>query len=81
MKIKVRPAGLEPATPCLEGEGASAFWPWLQIVRSYAQAQELKKLLSIMGPGAADIAQVVQRSALGRQTFAAAASVPGSRIE
>jgi predicted ATPase len=44
---------------CYEGEGAPAFWPWLQIVRSYAQEMEPQKLLSTMGPGAADIAQVV----------------------
>ena len=44
---------------CYEGEGAPAFWPWLQIVRSYAQEREPATLLSIMGPGAADIAQVV----------------------
>ncbi|MEK6285150.1 MAG: protein kinase [Acidobacteriota bacterium] len=44
---------------CYEGEGAPAFWPWLQIVRSYAHELEPEKLLSIMGPGAADIAQVV----------------------
>ena len=44
---------------CYEGEGAPAFWPWLQIVRSYAQEMEPEKLLSAMGPGAADIAQVV----------------------
>ena len=44
---------------CYEGEGAPAFWPWLQIVRSYAQDLGPEKLLSIMGPGAADIAQVV----------------------
>ncbi|MEK6323100.1 MAG: protein kinase [Acidobacteriota bacterium] len=44
---------------CYEGEGAPAFWPWLQIVRSFAQEREPQTLLSIMGPGAADIAQVV----------------------
>ncbi|MFY9571921.1 MAG: AAA family ATPase, partial [Blastocatellia bacterium] len=44
---------------CYEGDGAPAFWPWLQIVRSYAQELEPEKLLSVMGPGAADIAQVV----------------------
>ena len=44
---------------CYEGEGAPAFWPWLQIIRSYSQELETEKLLSIMGPGAADIAQVV----------------------
>ena len=44
---------------CYEGEGAPAFWPWLQIVRSYAQELAPERLLSIMGPGAADIARVV----------------------
>ena len=44
---------------CYEGEGAPAFWPWLQIIRSYAQELEPETLLSIMGPGAADISQVV----------------------
>lgn len=47
------------AGKCYEGEGAPAFWPWLQIVRSYAQEVQPQKLLSVMGPGAADIAQVV----------------------
>lgn len=44
---------------CYEGEGAPPFWPWLQIVRSYAQEREPATLLSIMGPGASDIAHVV----------------------
>lgn len=47
------------AGSCYEGEGAPAFWPWLQIIRSYGQDLEPEKLQSIMGPGAADIAQVV----------------------
>jgi predicted ATPase len=44
---------------CYEGEGAPAFWPWVQIVRSYAEELEPENLFSLMGPGAADIAQVV----------------------
>ena len=47
------------AGSCYDGEGAPAFWPWLQIVRSYAETTAPDKLLSIMGPGAADIAQFV----------------------
>ncbi|PYT02497.1 MAG: hypothetical protein DMF60_21220 [Acidobacteria bacterium] len=47
------------AGSCYEGEGAPAFWPWLQIVRSFAHERESATLLSVMGPGAADIAQVV----------------------
>jgi predicted ATPase/DNA-binding winged helix-turn-helix (wHTH) protein len=41
---------------CHEGEGAPAFWPWIQILRSYAHEREPDELLSMMGPGAADIA-------------------------
>src|SRR3989454_756292 len=44
---------------CYEGEGAPAYWPWVQIIRSYAHDKEPKELMSEMGPGAADIAQVV----------------------
>lgn len=47
------------AGSCYEGEGAPAFWPWLQIIRCYALDLERDALMSIMGPGAADIAQVV----------------------
>ena len=44
---------------CYEGEGAPAYWPWVQIIRSYVHDKEPKELASEMGPGAADIAQVV----------------------
>jgi class 3 adenylate cyclase len=44
---------------CYEGEGAPAYWPWLQIVRAYALESEPQTLVSEMGPGAADIAEVV----------------------
>jgi class 3 adenylate cyclase/sugar phosphate isomerase/epimerase len=44
---------------CYEGEGAPAYWPWVQIIRAYVHDKEPKDLASEMGPGAADIAQVV----------------------
>jgi len=44
---------------CYEGEGAPVFWPWVQIVRAYAQEEKPEDLLSVMGPGAAEIAEVV----------------------
>jgi class 3 adenylate cyclase/tetratricopeptide (TPR) repeat protein len=44
---------------CYEGDGAPAYWPWVQIIRSYVHDREPKALLSQMGPGAADIAEVV----------------------
>ncbi|MEO6197316.1 MAG: protein kinase, partial [Dehalococcoidia bacterium] len=44
---------------CYEGEGAPAYWPWVQAIRSYVHERDPKQLASEMGPGAADIAQVV----------------------
>jgi predicted ATPase len=44
---------------CWEGEGAPAFWPWIQVVRAYLKNVEPAALRQEMGAGAADIAQVV----------------------
>jgi DNA-binding NarL/FixJ family response regulator len=44
---------------CYEGEGAPAFWPWVQLIRAYAQRHPPPTLREVMGAGAADIAQVV----------------------
>jgi tetratricopeptide (TPR) repeat protein len=44
---------------CWEGEGAPAFWPWVQIVRSYARCRDGARLATELGPGAGDIAQLV----------------------
>ena len=44
---------------CYEDEGAPAFWPWVQVIRAYVHDYDPKTLMSEMGPGAADIAQVV----------------------
>jgi DNA-binding CsgD family transcriptional regulator len=43
---------------CWEGEGAPAFWPWVQVVRAYVQASDAAALRHDLGAGAADIAQV-----------------------
>jgi predicted ATPase len=44
---------------CWEGEGAPAFWPWVQIVRAYAAGVGAEALAADMGGGAADIAEVI----------------------
>jgi eukaryotic-like serine/threonine-protein kinase len=44
---------------CYEGEGAPAFWPWIQVVRAYVKDMSATRLKTTMGPGAADIAQLV----------------------
>ena len=44
---------------CHEGDGAPAYWPWVNAIRAYVHAREPKLLAAEMGPGAADIAEVV----------------------
>jgi class 3 adenylate cyclase/DNA-binding CsgD family transcriptional regulator len=44
---------------CWEGEGASAFWPWVQVIRSYAQGHDPETLAPQLGPGAPDIVALV----------------------
>ncbi|MFQ5512056.1 MAG: protein kinase, partial [Candidatus Krumholzibacteriia bacterium] len=44
---------------CYEGEGAPAFWPWVQIIREHVYAREEDALRSEMGSGAPVIAQMV----------------------
>jgi DNA-binding CsgD family transcriptional regulator len=44
---------------CWEGQGAPAFWPWVQVVRAYVQTADPAALRHEMGAGAADIAQLV----------------------
>jgi tetratricopeptide (TPR) repeat protein len=44
---------------CHEGEGAPAYWPWLQIIRTYVDDRATDVWAAAMGCGAAVIAQVV----------------------
>ena len=48
---------------CHEGEGAPAYWPWIQIVRAYAEDSDPSTLGSEMGRRAADVAQLGDRLA------------------
>ncbi|MGH2784633.1 MAG: protein kinase domain-containing protein [Actinomycetota bacterium] len=44
---------------CYEGEGAPAYWPWVQVIRAFVHDRDAEALTSVMGPGAAEIAQIV----------------------
>jgi predicted ATPase len=44
---------------CYEGEGAPAFWPWVQIVRSAADHVDVPELRTLLGASGADLAQLV----------------------
>jgi class 3 adenylate cyclase/tetratricopeptide (TPR) repeat protein len=42
-----------------EGEGAPAYWPWLQMARAYIHEADPDQVVSDMGAGVSDIAQVM----------------------
>jgi DNA-binding SARP family transcriptional activator/tetratricopeptide (TPR) repeat protein len=44
---------------CWEAGGAPAFWPWVQSLRAYVRDAEPEALRAELGPGAADLAQVL----------------------
>jgi len=44
---------------CWEAGGAPAFWPWVQALRAYVRERESESLLGELGPGAADLAQLL----------------------
>ena len=49
---------------CYDGEGAPAYWPWIQMLRDYVESRTPEELRAEMGPGAADIAQIVPAVAM-----------------
>ena len=42
-----------------ESEGAPPFWPFVQILRSYARERSAAQLAAVLGPGAGEIAQAI----------------------
>jgi class 3 adenylate cyclase/tetratricopeptide (TPR) repeat protein len=44
---------------CYESEAMPAYWPWVQVIRSYVHDRDPATLMSEMGSAAAEIAQVV----------------------
>jgi tetratricopeptide (TPR) repeat protein len=44
---------------CWEAGGAPAYWPWTQCLRTYFRGQKPDTLREQLGPGAADIAQML----------------------
>jgi hypothetical protein len=44
---------------CLDGEGAPAFWPWVQVIRACARDYDIDALRAQLGLGLADVAQLV----------------------
>ena len=44
---------------CFEGEGAPAFWPWVQIARELLAGVEPDVLHSLLGPSSAELSQLL----------------------
>ena len=49
---------------CHERRGAPPYWPWLQTIRTYLETAEADQLRHDMGPGAADIAEIIPELAV-----------------
>jgi class 3 adenylate cyclase/DNA-binding CsgD family transcriptional regulator len=58
---------------CYEGEGAPAFWPWVQVLRDYIAERDPAALRDRLGAAVADIAQLLPEL---RATMPDAAVVP-----
>jgi hypothetical protein len=57
---RARDRGLRPLWGrCWEAGGAPAYWPWVQIMRSYLRGEDGEAIRRQMGPGAIDIAQML----------------------
>jgi predicted ATPase len=50
---------------CHEAEWTPPYWPWVQVLRAYAQHRSADALRAEFGAGAADIAQLVPEVAVG----------------
>jgi tetratricopeptide (TPR) repeat protein len=44
---------------CWEGDGAPAYWPWVQVIRSYARERTPAELYKDLGTGGALVARIV----------------------
>ena len=44
---------------CHEERGAPPYWPWIQAIRDYVQQKDPEQLRSLLGSGAADMAELI----------------------
>ena len=49
---------------CYEHRGAPPYWPWIQCIRSYVDTEDTGQLRQDMGPGAADISEILPELAV-----------------
>jgi predicted ATPase/DNA-binding winged helix-turn-helix (wHTH) protein len=60
--------------PCHEGEGAPAFWPWAQVLKSALYSEGVETLRGWLGPSAPDVVQWIPELAEGLDQGVAVAS-------
>lgn len=67
---------------CWEAGGAPAYWPWVQSLRAYVRRVEPERLRAQLGPGAADVAQLLPelRNVLPELPPASAVESDGARF-
>jgi DNA-binding NarL/FixJ family response regulator len=44
---------------CYEEPGAPPYWPWVQVIRAFAETQDDERLRAILGTGASDLAEML----------------------
>ena len=66
---------------CFDPEGAQAYSPWIQVIRTYVRRRRMEELIGEMGPGAADIAQMDAELATRLKTAAAPPAPPADDAE
>ena len=54
---------------CYEHRGAPPYWPWLQCIRAYVETVDSGQLRQEMGPGAADICEILPELAVRLETL------------
>jgi DNA-binding winged helix-turn-helix (wHTH) protein/tetratricopeptide (TPR) repeat protein len=64
---------------CFEGEGAPAFWPWLQLLGELVAGVSPERLRAALGPDAAELAQLLPELRARLPALAAPASVAGEQ--
>jgi len=64
---------------CFEGEGAPAFWPWLQLLRELVATADLERLRTALGADAAELAQLVPELRSRLPALSAASGLEGEQ--
>src|SRR4051812_3397870 len=65
---------------CWEAGGAPAYWPWVEALRAFADAEGIEAVRRYAGPGASDIARILPELAQVTGEMPPAADAEGARF-